>query len=105
MKNNFVKIILFLILVLFVAGMYYTHPAKNILFENYIFNILLFVSGITLGVFIMQFFLDKSSNALKAYKRELEKESISSTESSSQIKVLESKIEVLEKALKQALGK
>lgn len=105
MKNNFIKIVLFLILVLLFAGMYYFHPAKNVIFENYIFNILLFVSGIIFGVFIMQFFLDRSSSALRAYKRELEKESISSTESSSQIKVLESKIEVLEKALKQALGK
>ena len=41
----------------------------------------------------------------KAYKRELEKESVASVEASSQVKVLEQKIEVLEKALKQALEK
>ena len=43
------------------------------------------------------------SRKLKAYKRELEKNSISSDESDSKVKVLESKIEVLEKALKNAL--
>lgn len=39
------------------------------------------------------------------YKRRLEKESINSSESSSKVKVLESKIEVLEKALENALKK
>lgn len=40
---------------------------------------------------------------LNSYKRELEKEAISSSENSSRVKVLESKIEVLEKALENAL--
>jgi len=43
------------------------------------------------------------NNTLNSYKRELEKESITSTESSSRVKVLEAKIEVLEKALENAL--
>ena len=41
---------------------------------------------------------------INAYQRQLEKESISSNESSSRVKVLESKIEVLEKALENALN-
>lgn len=60
-----------------------------------------FVAGI---MFVLSYVLDVSRK-LKAYKRELEKNSISSDESDSKVKVLESKIEVLEKALKDALNK
>ena len=40
-----------------------------------------------------------------AYKRQLEKTSVSRTESSSRVEVLEAKIKVLEKALEDALKK
>lgn len=60
-----------------------------------------FVAGI---LFVLSYVLD-ISRKLKAYKRELEKNSVSSDESDSKVKVLESKIEVLEKALKDALNK
>jgi hypothetical protein len=40
---------------------------------------------------------------INVYKRQLEKESISSDENAAKVKVLESKIEVLEKALENAL--
>ena len=40
-----------------------------------------------------------------AYKRQLEKTSVSNTESSSRVEVLEAKIKVLEKALEDALKK
>lgn len=40
-----------------------------------------------------------------AYERRLEKTSVSNDESSAKVKVLEAKIEVLEKALKDALNK
>ena len=43
------------------------------------------------------------NDKINSYKRELEKESIASSENSSRVKVLESKIEVLEKALETAL--
>ena len=56
-----------------------------------------------MGIVLMGLKLRVKNNALNSYKRELEKESISSTESSSRVKVLESKIEVLEKALENAL--
>lgn len=60
-----------------------------------------FITGI---LFTLSYMLD-ISRKLKAYKRELEKSSITSDESDSRVKVLESKIEVLEKALKDALNK
>ena len=64
-----------------------------------------FAFGLTLGVLVMSILQGKVSLSAKAYKRELEKESISNLESTSQIKVLEQKIIVLEKALDQALNK
>ena len=61
-----------------------------------------------MGIFISSFFwilLTYSKNKkINAYQRQLEKESISSNESSSRVKVLESKIEVLEKALENAIN-
>ena len=49
--------------------------------------------------------LNYKNKKIDSYKRELEKESISSDESMAKVKVLESKIEVLEKALQNALQK
>ena len=61
--------------------------------------------GVILGILFTVTFCKKYMVNAKAYKRELEKESIAGDEASAQIKVLESKIEVLEKALEQALNK
>ena len=47
--------------------------------------------------------LNLKNDKLNSYKRELEKESIVADENSSRVKVLEQKIEVLEKALDNAL--
>ncbi len=105
MKNKLYKMFVILLLMLQVWRIYLLLPSGGLLSSQIELIILLFTSGFTAGVFIMIFFLEKSSSSLKVYKRELEKESISSTEASSQIKVLESKIEVLEKALQQALNK
>jgi hypothetical protein len=58
-----------------------------------------FVAGI---LFVMSYVLD-ISRKLQAYKRELEKNSISSDEKNSKVTVLEAKIEVLEKALDDLL--
>ena len=88
-----------------VWGIYLLLPSSGIFSSQIILIILLATSGFTAGVFAMTFILDKSYNSVKTYKRELEKESITSLESTSQIKVLEAKIEVLEKALQQALNK
>ena len=67
--------------------------------------IYVFICGFALAGIFFEFLYSSTSNSLNAYKRELEKESIDKTESSSKIKVLESKIEVLEKALEEALKK
>ena len=67
--------------------------------------ITMFLSGFALAIFLMTLKMKEKNEKLNSYKRELEKESIASTESSSRVKVLESKIEVLEKALENALKK
>jgi hypothetical protein len=67
--------------------------------------IIAFLAGISASSLIHRMIISKTSNSLNMYKRELEKESIGSTESSARIKVLESKIQVLEKALQDALNK
>lgn len=64
-----------------------------------------FVSGIIFGIFLMMLKLNVKNDKINSYKRELEKESITSDENSAKVKVLESKIEVLEKALENALKK
>ena len=64
--------------------------------------ITMFLSGFALAIFLMTLKINVKNEKLNSYKRELEKESI---ESSSRVKVLESKIEVLEKALENALKK
>ena len=64
-----------------------------------------FLGGLFLGCFLMNLKLNVNKTKINSYKRELEKESISSTESEAKVKVLEAKIEVLEKALENALKK
>ena len=64
-----------------------------------------FCAGLALGCFLMNLKLNVKDSKINSYKRELEKESISSTENDARVKVLESKIEVLEKALENALNK
>ncbi len=65
----------------------------------------IFISGIGFGIFIMFLKLNVKNDKINVYKRELEKESISSDNNLAKVKVLESKIEVLEKALQNALNK
>ena len=65
----------------------------------------IFISGLGIGMFLMFLKLNVKNDKINSYKRELEKESIASDESSARVKVLESKIEVLEKALENALNK
>ena len=64
-----------------------------------------FVCGLVLGILIMNIWVSVKNNKINTYRRALEKEAINSSESSSRVKVLESKIEVLEKALENALQK
>lgn len=67
--------------------------------------VFVFVCGFSLSAMIYNFMYKTTSNSLNMYKRELEKESVNKAESTSRVKVLESKIEVLEKALEEALKK
>mgnify|MGYP007101825811 CR=1 FL=1 len=76
--------------------------SRKVLFENAVY---IFTFGFSLSALIYNLLYKKLETALNMYKRGMEKESIDKTESSSRIKVLESKIEVLEKALEEALKK
>ena len=71
--------------------------------NTYIIYAIIFLSGVLTGILLMGIKLRVKDTKLNSYKRELEKEAISSSENSSRVKVLESKIEVLEKALENAL--
>lgn len=72
-----------------------------------LFYVLLTVATLSMviGIYIMTFLNIKREKKISEYKRELERRGIDRDESSSRVKVLESKIEVLEKALKDALNK
>ena len=63
-----------------------------------------FITGIILGLLLMNIFVIVKNKKINVYKRQLEKESISSDENAAKVKVLESKIQVLEKALENALN-
>lgn len=64
-----------------------------------------FVLGIFVGLLLMNIFVIVKNKKINVYKRQLERESISSDENAARVKVLESKIQVLEKALENALNK
>lgn len=64
-----------------------------------------FLCGIIIGMSFVALKLNTKNQKLDSYKRELEKESVASDENSAKVKVLEQKIEVLEKALENALNK
>ena len=65
----------------------------------------IFIAGMGIGMFLMFFKLSIKNDKINSYKRELEKESITSDVKTAKVKVLESKIQVLEKALEDALKK
>lgn len=65
----------------------------------------IFISGVTFGIFLMTIKLNSKNDKINSYKRELERESVSSGESEAKVKVLEAKVQVLEKALENALKK
>ena len=98
MKKYFYSIIL---LVLSFTVLYFSYTKLTGKYEL----LGIFFSGMLLGVFLMFLKLNVKNTKLNSYKRELEKESVSSLESSAKVKVLESKIQVLEKALENALKK
>ena len=70
-----------------------------------LYTLILFILGEISAIFFFAPLYKSLKEKFNAYKRELEKEAIVSTEASSKVKVLESKIVVLEKALENALKK
>ena len=77
---------------------------------NYFLNLelvyqllLTFLTGVTIGILLMNIILIVKNKKINIYKRQLEKESISSDNNLAKVKILESKIQVLEKALENAL--
>jgi uncharacterized membrane protein YciS (DUF1049 family) len=64
-----------------------------------------FVAGLIAGGLFVVAWTIKTKKTLNEYKRQLEKTSVNAECDSSKVKVLESKIEVLEKALASALEK
>lgn len=71
---------------------------------NFIVQIsIAFAIGVLIGILLMNIFIIVKNKKISVYKRQLEKEAISSDENAAKVKVLESKIEVLEKALENAL--
>lgn len=62
-----------------------------------------YLCGFIGGMSLVMIRLSLNNQKINSYKRELEKESIEASENSSRVKVLESKIEVLEKALENAI--
>ena len=61
--------------------------------------------GLIIGCLLMNILLNVKNKKISVYQRQLEKESVLSDENSARVKVLEQKIEVLEKALENALRK
>lgn len=111
MKKYFVPILWFIVLA---AAMYFGYESFSVVYlkiTSDISNLLLktmicvFVSGLSISALVYDIICSSTAESLNSYKRELEKESIGKTETSSRVKVLESKIEVLEKALSEALNK
>lgn len=80
-----------------------TEYTKTINLATYTFIVL--IIGLFTGIcWVGQFYLAQKEK-LNAYKRELEKSSITNSSSTSKVEVLEAKIATLEKALNDALNK
>ena len=95
------KFVLILLALLSLCGSFYSY----IEISSNIAKVLEFIFGTLFGVFLMNIIVFSKNKKINSYARELEKESIVSSENSSRVKVLEAKIEVLEKALENALKK
>jgi len=79
------------------------HSTKTFSVAFYTLSVL--CGGLLAGLFLFVPFYLTQTEQLFAYKRELEKSSIKTDSSTSQVKVLQAKIDVLEKALREALSK
>lgn len=70
-----------------------------------VYTFIVLVIGLFTGICWMGQFYLAQKEKLNAYKRELEKSSITNSSSTSRVEVLEAKIATLEKALDDALNK
>ena len=62
------------------------------------YSVLIMLSGVFVGAGTVYMFLAAQQDKVKAYKRELEKTSVSGADNASRVEVLEAKIKTLEKA-------
>ena len=82
------------------------HAASaNLTFDLTIYTILIFLLGVVAVAFYVAPVYDSLKEKYMAYRRELEKGSITNTSAESKIQVLQNKIAVLEMALDDALNK
>lgn len=77
----------------------------SLTFDMAIYTLLVFLLGIVAVAFYVAPLYDSLKEKYMAYKRELERGSISNTSAESKIQVLQNKIAVLEMALNDALNK
>ncbi len=80
-------------------------PAMSKTLSLGIYTLLIFILDEIAALFFFLPLMRTINEKNSAYKRQLEKTSVSSTENSSRVEVLEAKIKVLEKALEDALKK
>ncbi len=86
------------------ASLFHT-SSQSLMFDMAIYTIFVFVLGvITVALYVAPLY-DSLKEKYTAYKRELERGSISNTSAESKIQVLQNKISVLETALNDALNK
>lgn len=78
---------------------------KTITISHAIFRMAIYFAGIVAGGLFTTFFTSKSKEELSAYKNRCEKLSVVSDSSETKINALETKIQTLEIALKNALNK
>lgn len=80
-------------------------PVSTINIKTPVLFLILFVLGELAGIAFLMPLYKSGCEKLQAYKRELEKGSVTNSSSTSKIEVLENKIKVLEKALNDSLKK
>lgn len=80
-----------------------SHATKDV--NIALFSFLVLGAGLFVGLVLFTPFYFAQEEKLNAFRRELEKSSVKTDSSSSQVKVLQAKIVVLEKALRDALNR
>jgi len=92
--------ILAVILIVFWSYFFIETPITS---AGHLYGCAMCATGIIIGIALVANNLKKQNEKINALKRNDEKKSISTTESQAKVKVLEAKIQTLEKALETAL--